>query len=415
VAIITYIPYEPLNVSASFTNPFPNYTNSEYTGTNKDGSFLRGIVWVDNITASEVTLYISVVKTAATEYAYFGLNIEMPDVLTNYPVESRYEKYVEVEPWQTKWLLVNFPEDDEQFFSAFRGEFCDEPQGEATLSLIFQEAVSYDESGVINPCGCDDYIVETRDANLISRFTGGAQQMYIMPSAVSSQPVYAGMFYQGPDPPPSAAYAKHTSCPESTQRRTARAHGPSLRDDDGFTFRLSLYGQELFPTVRTKYTKPDRVNNDLLANIDDTPYCDFWSSLNFTGYVSDYQYRAFDSACFLERYPENFTIYNFETLVGENENDKVLVLSDFYEESENNDTFFNIVHSNEDCGSYAYFYTQVPAVGWELESPKAKEKWTSVAIGMVVLFGFLFAVFFLSSILLISRLREYTRYRKIGG
>lgn len=70
-----------------------------------------------------------------------------------------------------------------------------------------------------------------------------------------------------------------------------------------------MWGQELFPLVRTKLTKPDRINDDLIANVDDTPYCDFWASSNFTAYVADYEFPAFDSACFLEKYADNFTLY----------------------------------------------------------------------------------------------------------
>lgn len=29
-------------------------------------------------------------------------------------------------PWQTKWYLIEIPDEGEQFISAFRGEFCDE-------------------------------------------------------------------------------------------------------------------------------------------------------------------------------------------------------------------------------------------------------------------------------------------------
>ena len=138
--------------------------------------------------------------------------------------------------------------------------------------------------------------------------------MFLLPSGVAapSLPVYAGLFYLGPESPAlNAASASHTKCPERARRRAARAHthGQPLRADAGFSMRISLWGQELFPSVRTRYTKPDRVNDDLIANVDDTPYCDYWTSSNFTAYVADHSYYAFDAACFLEKYRDNFTMY----------------------------------------------------------------------------------------------------------
>jgi hypothetical protein len=410
--IITYLPYEPLNVSASFTNS----TNSEYEGSNKDGNFLRGIVWVDHIPMEDRTLYITVAKAADMQFNFFGLNIELPQNLVASQKELRYEAVAEIDPWQTKWFLVNFPNEEEQFMSGLRGEFCDEPQGEVSMSLVFPEAPGFNDQETINPCGCDDLIVEDRSENLITFFPDNAQQMFILPAGVSDFPVYAGLFHLGPVIPKLDAYArKHDPCPAG--RRTSRARGdaPRLREDEKFSMRLTLWGQELFPSVRTRLTKPDRINDDLIANVDDTPFCDFWTSANFTAYVADYNFPAFDSACFLEKYADNFTAYNFEVLVGEEEKDKVLILRDFYNYPEKNmsETYFNIVHSNEECGSFSYYVTKVPEDGWQLETSPPKKEWTPVAIGMVVLFGFLFAVFFLSSILLISRLREYGRYRNI--
>lgn len=44
-----------------------------------------------------------------------------------------------------------------------------------------------------------------------------------------------------------------------------------------------------------------------------------------------------------------------------------------------------------------------------------RTEWAPVAIGIIVLLGFLFIVFLVTTILLASRLREFTRYRKIRG
>lgn len=135
--------------------------------------------------------------------------------------------------------------------------------------------------------------------------------MFILPAEVYKLPVYAGLFNFGPVEEPSLmdSYARRTACPKRVQRRPTRSNASRLRANETFSMRLSLWGPELFPTVRTKYTKADRVNDDLLANVDDTVYCDFWYSNNFTAYVADYQFRAFDSACFLEKYTDNFTVY----------------------------------------------------------------------------------------------------------
>lgn len=57
--------------------------------------------------------------------------------------------------------------------------------------------------------------------------------------------------------------------------------------------------------------KPDKVEQDLIANVDDTPFCDFWLEDQFTAYVSLVEYASFDSACFLESHSDLFTTYPF--------------------------------------------------------------------------------------------------------
>lgn len=59
------------------------------------------------------------------------------------------------------------------------------------------------------------------------------------------------------------------------------------------------------------------VDDDLIANIDDTPYCDFWGSDDFTAYVSNIEYASFDSACFLESHSDLFTTYLFKFIIVE--------------------------------------------------------------------------------------------------
>jgi len=284
-----------------------------------------------------------------------------------------------------------------------RGELCDESnEGALALSLVFPETNDHDSTEFYNPCGCSDFIVSGRSTNYITQFPMTASHMFILSPGIATPTtfIYVGIFYAGP----------HSDSLDSLPPRSVRS-GYHLSQSSNFTVRLTLWPEESYPSVRTKFTNPDKVNNDLLANVHDTSYCDFWNYDNFTAYVSTTSYTSFDSTCFLEYHESEFEKYELTTIVGSQRGDRVLMLENFYYHNSRNNTTFNIVHGSPDCGSYAYFKTEAPIEGWEFVESKGT---IHILVGTTAIFSFLFVVFFISTIVLALRIREYGRYSRIS-